>query len=215
MRFLEQVYRAVKLRIRRSFVAISSSARQKPALRRGSDRRAVSCHGCRQTLLPVCRKGKTCTDIFPCQFREVIQDLFLGHAGGEILEHVGDRDPHSTDARLAAPLSRLNRDDLQVIHAHSILLDQGGNKNSRSRRSIRLCRTPNCRSSSRSRTQPREICQQEHQDQRPRTLIEKPRRACISRLYLGGDADPENGISGLTTVRLSAIFVSCQTTFVS
>ena len=91
-----------------------------PRRKSGSDQKAVSCHGCRQTLFSVCGKGEACADVLSRQLREVSQNLLLAHAGSEVLKDVGDRDPHSADARFAAPLSRLNRNNLQVVHVSSI-----------------------------------------------------------------------------------------------
>jgi hypothetical protein len=49
----------------------------------------------------------------------------MGLAGGEPTEHVRDRDPHMADARPAATLARLGRNDVLVVHDREVSIDPG------------------------------------------------------------------------------------------
>jgi len=57
---------------------------------------------------------------------EIAQNLFMRHSAREILEHVIHGDPQPSDARLAAALSGLDRDDVRVRHiVHSMRKRRG------------------------------------------------------------------------------------------
>jgi hypothetical protein len=53
------------------------------------------------------------------------RELLVGLTGGEPTEHVRDRDPHMADARPAATLARLDRDDVLVVHDREVSIDPG------------------------------------------------------------------------------------------
>ncbi len=87
------------------------------------DPTAVSCgRDDPESPLPVGRKRKACPDIFICQIRKIAHDLFGRHPGGEIFQHIANRDPHPADARLPAPFIRLDCDEVRVIHSERLPL---------------------------------------------------------------------------------------------
>src|SRR5947209_2962226 len=59
-------------------------------------------------------------DVLGGQFWEVGEQFIDSHPASEVLEHVPDGDPHAADARLAAPLARLDSDEVRVVHTHSL-----------------------------------------------------------------------------------------------
>ena len=74
--------------------------------RGGGEELAFTVSGERQTRL----------DVLAGQLGEVGENLVLGHAGSQILQHVVNGNPHPADARLAAALARLNSDKVCVVH---------------------------------------------------------------------------------------------------
>jgi len=50
-----------------------------------------------QSSLPIRGEGKRGADVLDRQFREVLEDIPLGHARGEVFEDVVNGDPQSTD----------------------------------------------------------------------------------------------------------------------
>jgi len=64
-------------------------------------------------------KGQTGADAGFAQERKVGQNLGLGHAGGQIIEHIIEGDAQAANAGLAAPLAWFNRDDARLVHALS------------------------------------------------------------------------------------------------
>lgn len=58
------------------------------------DRRAASRRYARQSPLTICGKGKASPDVLTGEIGEIVQDLVLGHARSEIVEHVVYRHPH-------------------------------------------------------------------------------------------------------------------------
>ena len=55
-------------------------------------------------------------NIFFRQVREFVEDLFMGHAGGQIVEHVVDGNAHPPDARFSASFPRVYGDNAFVFH---------------------------------------------------------------------------------------------------
>ena len=87
------------------------------AASRGSGRGGASPSADRnQSPLAIRGEREAGPDVFARQVREVTEEVVLGHAGRQIVEHVGDRDAQATDAGLAAAFSRLDRDPVQVSH---------------------------------------------------------------------------------------------------
>src|SRR5439155_24796604 len=70
----------------------------------------------RRTLAVFRRIGQARPDIFRSQTREVIEKFGNAHASGQIFQDILDRHARTADARLAAPFSRLDRDDLAPVH---------------------------------------------------------------------------------------------------
>ena len=83
---------------------------------RDSDGAGVSRPKGSQTPFPVGGEGQTGSNVFFCQVGEVTQDLVFRHSGSEIVQDIVDCYPHAPDAGLPAPYSRLDRDDLTIIH---------------------------------------------------------------------------------------------------
>jgi hypothetical protein len=66
-------------------------------------------------LLPVSSEGEAGSDVFTSQFREIGDDVLLGHSGGEIVEHIRYCNAHAANARFAAALSGFNGDIRIVV----------------------------------------------------------------------------------------------------
>lgn len=60
--------------------------------------------------------GQASLYVLAGQIREVNQNLLLRHPRGEVRQDLIDGHSQSADARLAATLSRLNRDDVSIVH---------------------------------------------------------------------------------------------------
>ncbi len=73
-----------------------------------------------QLPLAVRRVAQAGADVMSGQVREVVEDLPLAHPGRQIGEPGVDRDPQPADARLAAPLARVDRDELPLIHRRTL-----------------------------------------------------------------------------------------------
>ena len=71
---------------------------------------------------PMGGEGEASGEVLGFQFREVFEDLFLGHATGKVFEYVFHRDTHSPDAGLAAALVRANGDAIMKVHGRKIAL---------------------------------------------------------------------------------------------
>ena len=71
------------------------------------------------------------TNIFGCKVGEFREQRLLGHSAREVLQYICDGHPGAADARLAAPLPRLDSDDLSIIHV--LILAQFGARHSRTR----------------------------------------------------------------------------------
>ena len=61
-------------------------------------------------------KRQTGLDVFAGEIREVSQDFCFTHAAREVFEDVSHSHSRSTNGWFAAPLSRLDGDDLAIIH---------------------------------------------------------------------------------------------------
>ena len=64
----------------------------------------------------VSRVFKAGQDVLSREVGEVLEDLFVRHAGSEVAEHVVDRDAHASDAGFSAPLARLHSDSVSISH---------------------------------------------------------------------------------------------------
>ena len=84
---------------------------------RGYDRRAVS-RGWKgdQFPVPIGSKEKARSDVFTGQIGKILEDILFAHTRSEIFQNVIDRDAQSTDAGLAAPLARINADEVFPVH---------------------------------------------------------------------------------------------------
>src|SRR5947209_8598963 len=65
-------------------------------------------------------KGEAGPDVVGSELRKIGEQLRDGHPASEILQHIAHRDPHAADARLPAPLARLDGDELRIVHAQSL-----------------------------------------------------------------------------------------------
>ena len=77
-----------------------------------------------ETPLSISRERQTCADVLARKIGKISDDRRFGHAAGEIVQHVVDRDTQSSDARLAATLPRLDRNAILVIHSRRILAER-------------------------------------------------------------------------------------------
>jgi len=66
--------------------------------------------------LAIRRIFQTGADVLFRKIRKVLDDLFPTHSCRNPAEHIADSNAQSANARLSAPLTRLNCDDLAVIH---------------------------------------------------------------------------------------------------
>ena len=83
---------------------------------RDSHRRVASRGDGFDFAFTVGREREAGKDVLLVQVGEVLQDFCMGHAGGQIFQHVGHGDAETADARLAAALSRFQRDDVRIPH---------------------------------------------------------------------------------------------------
>jgi hypothetical protein len=74
-----------------------------------------------QSPLAIGGERQACADVLCRQVREVGENLIGRHSRGKVFEHVSDRDPQATDARLPTSLICLNRDEMRVIHNQSLM----------------------------------------------------------------------------------------------
>ena len=82
----------------------------------GFGRRAVSRLDNHQALLTISGIAEAGENVFFSEVRKVLKKLFLGHPRSKIVQHVIDGNSHSANARLAATLARLDRDDVLITH---------------------------------------------------------------------------------------------------
>jgi hypothetical protein len=82
-----------------------------------------------EPALAVSRKGESGANVLTLEVREVVEDLVLAHAPGEVVEDVVDGDAEPADARLPAPFPRLDGDPLAVVHALRLGRHAGRGKN--------------------------------------------------------------------------------------
>lgn len=69
-----------------------------------------------QFPFPVSGKGQTGADVIVREVREIPKDIVFGHAGGQILQHLVDRNAETADAGFPAALARLDGDPVLVVH---------------------------------------------------------------------------------------------------
>lgn len=70
-----------------------------------------------QFPFPIGSKGEARSDVFTGQIGKVLEDILFAHPGSEIFQNVIDRDAQSTDAGFAAPLARINVDEVFPVHS--------------------------------------------------------------------------------------------------
>jgi hypothetical protein len=70
-----------------------------------------------QPTFAVCREGKRSPDVLALKIGKVGGDLVLAHASSEVIQNVVDTNAKTADARFSAPLSRLYRNSLAVVHS--------------------------------------------------------------------------------------------------
>ena len=72
--------------------------------------------GAVETAFTVGGESEAGLQILGGEIGKVREDFLFGHAAGEIVEDIVDRDTKPTDARFAAALVGLDRDDMLVVH---------------------------------------------------------------------------------------------------
>lgn len=90
----------------------------RPDHSRDSDQKGVLSADHSQASLMIRSESKTCPNVFFGQFGKISENGRNAHSSSEILEHVGNGDSHATDTWLTAALSRLNRDNIAVVHTY-------------------------------------------------------------------------------------------------
>jgi hypothetical protein len=70
----------------------------------------------RKTSIAIRNKRQTGENISLSQLRKIIQNLSMGHPRSEPAQHIIDSNAHSADTRLPTSLTRLDRDDVLVVH---------------------------------------------------------------------------------------------------
>jgi|SRR5580704_6135367 hypothetical protein len=70
-----------------------------------------------QFAFAVCGVRQASTDILICQIGKFAQDILMAHPARQVFEHIIDGDAKSWDAWLPSALSRLQSDDLGVVHS--------------------------------------------------------------------------------------------------
>jgi hypothetical protein len=90
---------------------VSVTAVVKDSGRRGASRRKS-----RERAFTIGCKRKAGANVLFGEVRKVSQQLLMRHAACQILQYVRDRHACPPDARFAASLVWLNRDDLVVVH---------------------------------------------------------------------------------------------------
>jgi hypothetical protein len=79
--------------------------------------------------LAVSREGEARANVFRREFRKILDDFRFGHSGGEITQHIRNRQAKPANARLPTTLTRLDGDDLAVVHdAVHVSFRHAGNK---------------------------------------------------------------------------------------
>src|SRR6266851_7687578 len=74
-----------------------------------------------QFALAIGSKSQAGTNVFLRQVWKVVKDFVLGHARGQIFQHIVHRDAHATDAGLSTALARFDRNSVLVIHRQNLL----------------------------------------------------------------------------------------------
>ena len=87
--------------------ARGSSNRNRTASRRRNVQRSA---------FPFSRVSQAGSDIVAAQLGELRQKLLLGSTAGQVLEYVTDCNPRTSNARLAEPDGRVNRDSIKALH---------------------------------------------------------------------------------------------------
>src|SRR5205085_2856585 len=66
------------------------------------------------------------SNVILSKLRIIAEDLFVRHTCGQPTKHVGHGDSHSPDTRAAAALTRLDGDNVLVIHGGNFILTYFG-----------------------------------------------------------------------------------------
>jgi hypothetical protein len=69
-------------------------------------------------MLPVGRKTQAGTDVVGRQFRTVLQNISLRHAGRQPGQHIVNGNPQASDAGLTASFTGLQGDDFLIMGRH-------------------------------------------------------------------------------------------------
>ena len=69
-----------------------------------------------RSAFPLGGVGEAGSDIVTAQLGELLQELILGRAAGQILEYITNRDPRASNTRLSKPHRRFNRDPIKALH---------------------------------------------------------------------------------------------------
>ena len=86
----------------------------------GSRRAGALCRYSLKLSLSIRGKREGCEDVLFAEIGKVAQNFLMAHPGGEVSEHVCNRDAQTAYAGFAAALSGLHCDDLRVIHSFSL-----------------------------------------------------------------------------------------------
>lgn len=70
--------------------------------------------------LTLCCVFEARQDVVFGEVREIVEDFLVSHPGGQIAQHVINRDAHPANAGLATALARLDRDDILVTHGFGV-----------------------------------------------------------------------------------------------
>ena len=98
-----------------------SAAEPQPRIRRRiAAARRHAAGSVQRSALPFGRVSQAGSDIVAAQLGELRQKLILGSAAGQVLEYVTDCDPRTSNARLAEPDGRVNRDPIKAPHGSSV-----------------------------------------------------------------------------------------------
>ena len=65
----------------------------------------------------VCRERERSPDVLALKIGKIGEDLVLAHASSEVIQDVVDSNAKTPDAGFSAPLSRLYRNSLAVVHS--------------------------------------------------------------------------------------------------
>jgi hypothetical protein len=85
-------------------------------------RRIISSRGSKQFALAISSESEASFDVLGFQIRKTFENLFLRHAGRQILKDFIDGYAQTTDTRFSTSLSRLHGDPSSVVHGTRVCL---------------------------------------------------------------------------------------------